>query len=388
LRPANRLECNLIAGIPVNSCDRRSRVSLIDGKARPVTGFGFFQTLRPVSVADIATRTSARVATEGGDGDALIYGVASIADAHPGDLTFYDNKCYADALARCRATACFLREADLELLPRGVIGLVADRPHQAMTETLAGLFPETMEPSSLFGAAGVSPSAIVHPEARLEPGVIVDPGASIGPHAEIGSETVIGSHAVIGPHVKIGRGCRIGPHVSVTHSYIGNRVIIHPGARLGQDGFGFTPTHKGHMKAPQLARVIVQDDVEIGANTTIDRGALCDTIIGEGSKIDNLVQIGHNVTVGRGCLIAAQAGIAGSCQIGDFAQIGGQAAIAGRITIGEGAGVAAKSGVMRDIPPFARYGGAPARPLRRFLRGEALLARLSGRISDKNGNKK
>ncbi|MEF3368082.1 UDP-3-O-(3-hydroxymyristoyl)glucosamine N-acyltransferase, partial [Methylocystis sp. 9N] len=320
----------------------------------------FFPLTHPTPLAEIAEVAGAEIrdpAVAGERAPPIILNVAPLDWSRPGDLCFYDDPRYRRALADCRATACFLRARHLPLLPEGVIGLVVDNPQRAMTRATAHLFPEALRPGSLFQARGVSPGAAVHPEARLEPGVTVDPGAVIGPGAEIGAGAVIGPQAVIGPHVRIGRDCAIGAQASVTHALIGDRVIIHPGARLGQDGFGFAPTARGYLKTPQLGRVIVQDDVEIGANTTIDRGATRDTIIGEGTKIDNLVQIAHNVVIGRFCAIVAQAGVAGSCEIGDFVQLGGQAGVAGHLTIGEGARIAAKSGVMRDVPPGARVGG-------------------------------
>ncbi|HEY8259685.1 MAG TPA: UDP-3-O-(3-hydroxymyristoyl)glucosamine N-acyltransferase [Methylosinus sp.] len=340
---------------------------------------GFFRLDRPMTLAEAAALVGARLEPGEADDAAIILGVAALDRARPGDLSFYDRPRYAEALRLCRATACLIRARDLPALPRGVIGVVTAEPQKAMAKIMAALFPDALRPLSLFASSGVSPGAVVHPSARLEPGVIVDPGAVIGPRAEIGGDTVIGPHAVIGPEVRIGRGGSIGAGASISCALIGDRVIIHPGARIGQDGFGFVLSREGHVKSPQVGRVIIQDDVEIGANTSIDRGATRDTIIGEGTKIDNLVQIGHNVVIGRGCVIVAQSGLAGSCELGDFVALGGQSAIGGHLTIGEGAQIAAKSGVTRDVPAAARWSGAPARPARRHLRGELLLDRLARR---------
>jgi UDP-3-O-[3-hydroxymyristoyl] glucosamine N-acyltransferase len=193
----------------------------------------------------------------------------------------------------------------------------------------------------------------------------------IGAGAEIGGGTAIGPSAVIGPNTTIGRDCSVGPGATVMHALIGNRVIIHPGARIGQDGFGFVPGPGGHMKIPQVGRVVIQDDVEIGANSTIDRGSIRDTIVGEGTKIDNLVQVGHNTQIGRHCFLTGLVGISGSVTIGDFAALGGNAGVAPHVTIGAGASIAAKSGVFRDVPPGARWGGYPARPAQEWMRGQA-----------------
>jgi UDP-3-O-[3-hydroxymyristoyl] glucosamine N-acyltransferase len=233
-----------------------------------------------------------------------------------------------------------------------------------------------MRPQSLFGAKGVSAGSFVHPDARLEQGVVVDPGAIIGPGAEIGANTIICANAVIGPGVTIGRDSAIGPNVSITHSHLGNRVIIHAGCNIGQDGFGFAMAPQGHLKVPQVGRVIIQDDVEIGAGTCVDRGMNRDTIIGEGTKIDNMVQVAHNVTIGRHCVIVAQVALAGSSKLEDFVVIGGQAGVIGHATVGMGAQIAATSAVGRDVPRGERWGGTPAKPIRELFRDMAALDRL------------
>jgi UDP-3-O-[3-hydroxymyristoyl] glucosamine N-acyltransferase len=220
----------------------------------------------------------------------------------------------------------------------------------------------------------------MHPSARLENGVTIDPGAAIGPQAEIGAGTVIGSGAAIGPRVRIGRQWAIGSNSSISHSLIGDRVIVHPGCAIGQDGFGYVMGASGR-KVLQVGRVIIQDDVEIGAGTTIDRGANRDTMIGDGSKIDNLVQIGHNVSIGRHCFIVSQCGISGSVVIEDHVILAERVGLPDNVTIGEGAIVGARSGVMSDIPAGEKWLGYPAMPGREFLRGMMMLRRQAKEAS-------
>jgi UDP-3-O-[3-hydroxymyristoyl] glucosamine N-acyltransferase len=262
-------------------------------------------------------------------------------------------------------------------LPSRVSVLTVREPYRAFVEVARTLFPDALRPSSLFEASGVTAGAHVHPSARLENGVTVDPGAVIGAGAEIGSGTVIGAGATIGTKVRIGRDCAIGPNASILHTLIGDRVIIHPGCAIGQDGFGFVRGPRGAHKIPQVGRVIIQDDVEIGANSTIDRGAIRDTVIGEGSKIDNMVHIAHNVSIGRHCLLAGQVGISGSTTVEDGVIMGGQAGVADHLTVGAGAMLGAKAGVMSDVPPGARWAGYPARSAKRWLREMLMLERLA-----------
>jgi UDP-3-O-[3-hydroxymyristoyl] glucosamine N-acyltransferase len=225
---------------------------------------------------------------------------------------------------------------------------------------------------------GEQPGAIAA-DAVIGEGAVIAPGAVIGPRAVIGQRSVIGANAVIGAGAVIGDDCRIGANATLIYCLVGHRVIVHPGVQIGQDGFGFVSTREGHKKIPQLGRVVIHDDVEIGANTTIDRGTARDTIIGAGTKIDNLVQIAHNVEIGTRCIIVSQAGVAGSCQIGNSVVIGGQVGIADHVKIADGAQIAAKTGIMRDIGPGEVVMGYPGRPIRQFWREIAALSRLTKR---------
>jgi UDP-3-O-[3-hydroxymyristoyl] glucosamine N-acyltransferase len=343
----------------------------------------FFRRAVTPTLAEIVAWTGA-AAPEGADLSATISGVAPLDQGAPGALVFLDNPKYAGQLATTRATACLCQLKYADRAPEGVVALTTAEPYRAFALVVARMYPEAMRPQSAFATQGVSPGASVHPEARLEDGVVVDPGAVIGPRAEIGAGTIIAANAVIGPDVRIGRDCSIGAGAAITHALVGNRVIIHSGARVGQDGFGFAMGPRGHLKVPQIGRVVIQDDVEIGANSTVDRGANRDTVIGEGSKIDNLVQIGHNVSVGRHCVIVSQVGISGSTELGDFVAAGGQVGITGHLRIGMGAQIAAQSGVMNDIPAGERWGGSPARPMRDWFRSHAALEKLGKSKSGKD----
>lgn len=322
--------------------------------------------------------TGARV-DEAVDLTACVVSIAPLESARKGHLTFLENANYAAHAKATGATACFIAPKFAASLPAGTIALVSNEPYKAFAKAAARLYPASMKPGSMFGQSGIAPGAIVHPTARLEENVTVDPGAVIGPGAEIGARSVIGANAVIGHEVRIGRDCSIGAGGVIQHALIGNRAIFHPGVRIGQDGFGFAMGPGGHLKVPQIGRVIIQDDVEIGANTSIDRGTTRDTVIGEGTKIDNLVQIGHNVVIGRHCVIVSQVGIAGSSRLEDYVVLGGQAGIAGHVNIGMGAQVGAQSGVMTDLAAGGRYLGSPAKPARQAMREVVALARLTER---------
>jgi UDP-3-O-[3-hydroxymyristoyl] glucosamine N-acyltransferase len=343
----------------------------------------FFPDPTPLSLADIVALTGARLVTDPAPGR-VIRGVRPLDSAGPGDIAFIDSADYVAALARTAAGACLSQPRFLDKIPASAAALEAKEPARAFALVAARLYPSSLRPARVTGD-GVGGNAHIDPAAKIESGAQIGPYAVVGARAEIGRGTIIGPGAVVGPDTRIGRDSSIGPGATVIHALVGNRVIIHAGARIGQDGFGFIPGAKGHTKVPQIGRVIIQDDVEIGANTCIDRGSIRDTIIGEGSKIDNLVQIAHNVVIGRHCLLAAHVGISGSSTLGDFVALGGRVGLAPHLTIGDGAQIAAGSGLMHDVPAGERWAGYPAQPAKEWMRATAALRRASRRGARRSG---
>jgi UDP-3-O-[3-hydroxymyristoyl] glucosamine N-acyltransferase len=304
-------------------------------------------------------------------------GLDSLTRAGPDSISFCAGRDYLADLGATRAGACLVPAALADHVPEGAWALVTPQPHAALA-LLAEYFhkPRQLEPDA----------PAVHPSVRLESGVILAPGVVIGQGAMIGAGTRIGAGAVIGPGVAIGRGGLVGHRAVIGFALIGDRVRIHAGAVIGEPGFGAAPGPGGILDLPQLGRVILQDGVTVGANSCIDRGAFEDTQVGENTKIDNLVQIAHNVVIGRNCLLAAFTGISGSTVVGDGAMFGGRAGISDHIVIGPGARIAAAAGVMKNVPAGESWGGSPARPVKHWLRESALIARLARRRPSGNAS--
>jgi UDP-3-O-[3-hydroxymyristoyl] glucosamine N-acyltransferase len=344
----------------------------------------FFPPHTGVTLAMLAAHTGAELQNAEA-GERIVGSVSPVSRAKAGDVCYILSRRSKEELKTCEASAIFCDKALLSLIPDHIPVLLTKTPAMAFALAGALFHPPAMRPSRMTSETmAISPAAFVDVTARLEPGVEVEPMAVIGADVEIGEGSRIGAGAVIGAGVRIGRDCTIAAGATVQVALIGNNVIIHNGARIGQDGFGYAPGPRGMIKIVQVGRVIIQDHVEIGANTTIDRGTMDDTVIGEGTKIDNLVQIGHNVRIGRHCGIVSQVGNAGSTRIGDGVMIGGACGVNGHITIGDGAQIAAMSGVLSDVPPGERYGGVPARPMKDYLREVAdTLSRYDARAKEK-----
>ena len=340
----------------------------------------FLRHSRGLTLDEIVALTGAKFASRPSHSRRIV-NVAPLDRAAPCDLTFFDSKKFGAAAAATHAGACLTTAALAKELPARVAVLTVKDPYRAFVVAARELFPQALRQSSL-----AEPGAIVgaHDDksARIEDDVTIEPGAVVGARVEVGSGTVIGANAVIGAEVRIGRDCSIGAGTTITDTLIGDKVIVHPGCKIGQDGFGFVMGASGHVKIPQVGRVIIQDHVEIGAGTTVDRGAIRDTVIGEGTKIDNLVQVGHNVSIGRHCVVVAQSGISGSSTLEDFVVLGARVGLNNNVTIGEGAQIAAISVVHGDVPPGARWGGTPAKPVKQWFREMMILERLARQKGD------
>lgn len=316
----------------------------------------FFHNVGPFSLGELAKIAQAEIvipANSNYDDSYLITDVAALQDAEPGQITVLHNSKYKDSLQATKSNVCIIHPDHKAFAQEDQILLLSKSPYRAYGLIAAHFYPDSYS-------------------------MAID-------DAEIGENVEIAPGAVIGKGVKIGDGCKIGANVTITHALIGRNVIIAPGACIGQPGFGFHMDESGHISVPQLGRVIIEDGVEIGANTTIDRGSASDTVIGAGSRIDNLVQIAHNVKLGRGCVIVSQVGISGSTEIGDFTAIGGQAGLTGHLKIGRGVQIAAQSGVMRDVADGQTVGGSPAVPARQWHKQTITLERMA--ISGYKGSK-
>ncbi len=335
----------------------------------------FFDRSGPFTLQALADVAGADL-QESAQSDLEISDVAPLDKASTGQITFLDNVRYKDQLTSTKASACILDPKMAGHAPDGVQLLLSKSPYKSYALIAQAFYPATNGEGGISKAAHIA-AASIDPSATIEAGAVIMDGATVGAGAYIGANAVIGKNVGIGAHT------RIGPNASISHAIIGDHCFIYPGVCIGQDGFGFAIDPAGHVKVPQLGRVIIGDHVEIGANTTVDRGAGPDTEIGSGTWIDNQVQIAHNVKIGRGCVIIAQAGIAGSTVLEDFVVVAAKVGVAGHLKIGMGARIGAMSGVMRDVAPGEEVLGLPAMPAKEFMRQVATIKRMTSK-RDKN----
>jgi len=328
----------------------------------------FFDNLGPASLSELARAGAAELA-DAALADRKLARAAPLDGADGKSVAFFSDAKRKDSAASTLAGACFVRPEHKDFLPASCAALVTRHPQAAWAAAVHRLHvPRRHE----AGAPDV------HPQAELEDGVLLSPNVVIGQGARIGRGARIGPGAVIGPGVLIGRDCLIGPNAVIGFALLGDRVSISAGAVLGEAGFGAAIGPSGMVDMPQLGRVVIQDNVTIGANSCVDRGAFADTTIGENTKIDNLVHVAHNVRVGRNCVLAAFTGLSGSTVVGDGVAFGGKAGVADHLNIGSGASIGAAASVFKDVPDGETWTGFPARPLKRWLRETAWLSRMAG----------
>lgn len=332
----------------------------------------FYKRKGPFTLADLAKAGQCDIGR--GDPSLLITDVGSLHSAEASHIALCRSRKYLEALESTKASACILPADVAAQAPPHIALLIAKYPHRAFALIATAFYPQEQADGS------IDPTAIVHPTAKLGNNVQIGPHAVIGENVELGDGVTIGPLTVIGHGVTIGEHSTIGSHVSLSHALVGRHVHIKPGARIGQSGFGFfmdPGDMGGHVPVPQLGRVIIHDYVEIGSNTTVDRGSGEDTVIGMGTRIDNLVQVAHNVHFGKGCVMVAQTGVAGSTKFGDYVAAGGQSGFADNLKIGTGARLGAQCGIMRNVLEGEVLAGSPAMPLKAHYRQVAILKRLA-----------
>lgn len=346
-----------------------------DRTAASVGDTRFFTRCGPFTGEQLAEAAESKFvpARDGSSAGRVFTGIGPLQAATAGEVSFLDNRRYVGLLEETRAGLVIVAPAFVSRVPVGSDAIVSATPYLAWSRVARLFYPATP------ARPGIHPSALVGEGTVIDPSCEIGPFVVIGDGVEIGPRCIVASHAVIGSGVRIGEDCRIGAQVVVSHASLGARVTLFPGTKIGQDGFGFAVGPKGFETVPQLGRVVLEDDVEIGANSTIDRGSVQDTVIGAGSRLDNLVQIGHNTRLGRCCIVVAQAGISGSTELGDYVTVAAQAGLIGHIRIGTKARIGAQCGVMSDVEAGADVIGSPAMPFREFFRNVATLRRLSRR---------
>lgn len=332
----------------------------------------FFRRSGPFRLEDIAAEVGAEL-LDPSTGDIMICDIASLDAAGPGELSFFNHSRHLNAFRATQASAVVTTRDLARNGPDGVCLMSVAQPQLAFARIGLLYYPSHRPEPNISADARIDPTAVIGKASRI------DAGAVVGANAEVGPGCHIACHAVIGSGVVLGSDCAIGANSCISHAIIGARVQIATGASIGGQGFGFVPTPNGRLRIPQLGRVIIEDDVEIGANCTIDRGSTGDTSIGAGTVLDNLVHIAHNVRLGRYCVICGQVGIAGSTVVGDGVMIGGQVGISDHLHIGSGARIASKSGVIRDVKEGEAVGGYPAMPIREWHKQTATNFRLSQR---------